>query len=161
MIVDNVRTSAKSAIFGGYCSTMVRKKRSKVTYPSAMFRTLVPRLFLLAAVVLVANGCNKEKDTIAVIEVVDLEGRPLAGAYVKLYANLAYTTGDASRLLREAETDSKGQAEFDYTQLFKQGQAGFAVLDILTFKDTMYAEGIIKILEEETTTEKLQMELIP
>jgi len=43
----------------------------------------------------------------------------------------------------------------------EQGQAGFAVLDILTFKDSTYAEGIIKVLEEETNEQTLIMEPIP
>jgi len=58
-------------------------------------------------------------------------------------------------------TKANGTVEFDYTGLYEQGQAGFAVLDILTFRDTMYAEGIIKILEEETNEETLIMEEIP
>lgn len=126
-----------------------------------MFRTTIARLFFLFTLAVLATGCNKEEDTIAIVRVLDADGLPVADAYVKLYANLAYPNGDPSRLLREEMTDGKGQAKFDYTDQFKQGQAGFAVLDILTYKDTLYAEGIIKVVEEETTEETVTMELIP
>lgn len=105
------------------------------------------------------TSCNKEKDTVAVITVVDTGGHPVDSAYVKLFANLAYPIGDPSRLVREGLTDRSGQVEFDYTDQYKQGQAGFAVLDIVSFKDSAVGEGIIKILEEETNEETV--ELVP
>ena len=126
-----------------------------------MIRTLIVRLFCLAALVVVGTGCNKEKDTIAFVIVKDAAGRPVEGAYIKLYVTLSDPQRDASRLFREDLTNARGEVTFDYTDQFKQGQAGFAVLDILTYKDTLYAEGIIKIVEEETTEETLTMELIP
>ena len=101
----------------------------------------------------IATYCNKEKDTIAIITVVDTGGRPVDSAYVKLFANLAYPVGDPSRLMREGLTDASGVVEFDYTDQYKQGQAGFAVLDIVSFKDSAVGEGIIKILEEEENAE--------
>lgn len=98
---------------------------------------------LVAAIFLpVASSCNKEKDTIAIITVVDTGGRPVDSAYVKLFANLAYPVGDPSRLVREGLTDASGKVEFDYTDQYKQGQAGFAVLDIVSFKDSAVGEGI-------------------
>ncbi len=116
------------------------------------------RLLSLTALVFVGTSCNKEKDTIARIKVVDVDGYPVAGAYVKLWANLAYPDGDASRLRREGSTDNSGMVEFDYTQQYKQGQAGFAVLDIVSFKDSAVGEGIIKILEEEMNDETVTLE---
>jgi hypothetical protein len=123
-----------------------------------MFRNFIARLLTVTAVVLVATGCNKEKDTIAIVKIVDEEGRPVEGAYVKLFANLAYPIGDPTRLTREESTDNKGMARFDYTQQFKQGQAGFAVLDIESYKDSSAGFGIIKILEEEETEETVVIE---
>lgn len=96
-----------------------------------------------------------------IITVKDADGTPVPEAYVRLFANPAVPRADASRLKQEAMTNGAGQAEFDYSGFYEQGQAGFAVLDILTFKDSLYAEGIIKVLEEETNEETLIMELIP
>lgn len=125
-----------------------------------MIRTTLTRS--LAALVLLAatTACNKEKDTTATIRVVDEDGRPVPDAYVKLWANLAYQTpgsGSIDRLKREGLTGSDGTVEFDYTQQYKQGQAGFAVLDITSFKDSMVGEGIIKILEEEENEETVTL----
>jgi hypothetical protein len=123
-----------------------------------MSPALLGRVFCLAALVTIASACNKEKDTIATITIVDVAGHPVEGAYVKLYANLAYPLGDPSRLFREELTDGKGEARFDYTEQFKRGQAGFAVLDITSFKDSAVGEGIIKILEEEQNNETVVLE---
>jgi hypothetical protein len=137
------------------------ERRAKVTQHIPMIRTTIVRLFCMASLVVVGSGCNKEEDTIAIIQVNGVNGLPVAGAYIKLWVNLADPQGDVSLLFREETTDSKGQAKFDYTEDFKQGQAGFAILDILSTKDTLRAEGIIKIKEEETTEETVVLKQIP
>jgi len=116
--------------------------------------------FLLALTVLLVTGsaCNKEKDTKAVITIQNEDGDRVEGAYVKLYANpLPPLQSDYSRLKKEGMTDSKGQVEFDYTGLYEQGAAGFAVLNITSFKDSAVGEGIIKIVEEETNEETVTL----
>jgi hypothetical protein len=122
-----------------------------------MIRTVLLCLLAAAIFLPIASSCNKEKDTIAIITVVDTGGHPVDSAYVKLFANLAYPVGDPSRLMREGLTDAHGVVEFDYTDQYKQGQAGFAVLDIVSFKDSAVGEGIIKILEEETNEETIEL----
>lgn len=123
-----------------------------------MKSTTLVRSLTLVAVALLFVDCNKEKPTKAFITVVDSLGAPVAGAYVKLYANPSFPLGDPTRLDKETTTNGSGVAEFDYTDEYKQGQAGFAVLDILaTQGDTMAAEGIIKILEEEENEEKVEL----
>ena len=111
------------------------------------------RLLTLVVTAALLSSCNKEKDTIAIITVEDEDGYILPGAYVKLYANPTFPIGDPSRLMQEKMTDAQGRATFDYTDFYKQGQAGFAVLDIVSFRDSMVGQGIIKILEEETNEE--------
>jgi len=108
------------------------------------------------AIVLLATvfaACNKEEPTTAVIIVKNQAGEPVPGAYVKLFANPAYPLGDPSRLTKEANTDGGGYATFDYSDFYEQGQSGFAVLDIICTSDTLLGEGIIKIVEEETSEE--------
>lgn len=119
---------------------------------STLRRTLTRAL----AIVLLAPAfaaCNEEEPTVAVIIVKDQSGAPMPGAYVKLFANPAYPLGDPSRLTKEATADGSGRAEFDYSEFYEQGQSGFAVLDIISTRDTLLGEGIIKIVEEETTEE--------
>lgn len=116
---------------------------------------------LMVALLAFGTACNKEKPTTVIITVKTADGVPVPDAYVRLFANPAVPLADATRLKQEAMTNGAGKAEFDYSGFYEQGQAGFAVLDILTFKDSTYAEGIIKVLEEETNEETLFMEPIP
>lgn len=114
---------------------------------------LPARLLTLVATAALFAACNKEKPTTATITVQDEDGSIVPNAYVKLYANPTFPLGDPTRLTQEKMTDSQGRASFDYTDFYKQGQAGFAVLDIVSFKDSAVGQGIIKILEEETNEE--------
>ena len=100
------------------------------------------------------GACNKEKPTKATITVLDTTGSVVAGAYVKLYANpVPPLHPDFSRLTMEGTTDGGGTVTFDYSDFYKRGQAGFAVLDIMAKKDSMSGEGIIRIEEEQTNEE--------
>lgn len=93
-----------------------------------------------------------------VIIVKDANGNTVPGAYVKLYANPAFPLSDPTRLNKEATTNSSGRAEFDYSDFYKQGQSGFAVLDILSTTTGFIGQGIIKVLEEETNEETVFLE---
>lgn len=118
------------------------------TFPRVLTSALV--VALLAPFM---SSCNKEEPTVGVIIVKYEDGTPVVGAKVKLFADPSFPLGDPNRLDMENSTDAAGRAEFDYTDFYEQGQSGFAVLDILATKDTLLGEGIIKILEEETTEE--------
>lgn len=118
--------------------------------------SIVPVLFVAMAIAL--GGCKKVEDTKAVITVVDAAGVVVPDAYVKLYADpIPPLYSDFSRLTMEGSTNIAGQVTFDYTDFYKQGQAGFAVLDILAMKDTLVGEGIIRITEEETNSETVTL----
>jgi hypothetical protein len=87
----------------------------------------------------------------ATILVKNSAGQPLPGATVRLYSN-----GNAPREKRfdlELITDGSGKATYDFTDYYKSGQAGFAVLDISVSKGNLEGEGIIKVEEEQTTEE--------
>lgn len=123
-----------------------------------MTRKVLSAFLLLSTLVTIASGCKKEKDTRALITVVNKAGNRVPGAYVKLYADpVPPLQSDFSRLTKEGYTDASGQVEFDYTEFYKQGQAGFAVLDILASHDTLVGEGIIRINEEETNEETVTL----
>ncbi|MBX2981114.1 MAG: hypothetical protein WBB32_12225 [Flavobacteriales bacterium] len=119
----------------------------------------MPLKALLTTVLLLILGaglgsCNKEKDTKATITVVDSAGAVVAGAYVKLFANpTTPLQADFSRLTKDGNTGSDGKITFDYSEFYKRGQAGFAVLDIQAIKDSLTGEGIIRIEEEQTNEE--------
>lgn len=119
---------------------------------STLRRTLTRALAIVLLVPAFA-ACNEEEPTVAVIIVKDQSGAVIPGAYVKLFANPAYPLGDPGRLTKDRFADGSGRAEFDYSEFYEQGQSGFAVLDIIASHDTLLGEGIIKIVEEETTEE--------
>lgn len=123
-----------------------------------MFRKAILLPFLVLSLAVGLGGCKKPKDTKAVITVLDGNGMPVEGAYVKLYADpIPPLQPDFSRLNMEANTGSDGTATFDYTSFYKQGQAGFAVLNILAQKDTLTGQGIIRIEEEQTNDETVTL----
>lgn len=100
------------------------------------------------------SSCRKEADTVAKIKVVDTSGASFPGAMVRLYPTPSIADHGAIIIDDTMYTDADGYATFDYTDMFNLGQAGFTVLDIeIRSGDSLYGEGIIKIVEEETTEE--------
>lgn len=122
------------------------------------FLRVLTNALVVAVLLPFATSCNKEEPTVGVVRVTDLQGLPVAGATVKLFADPTFPLGDPNRLDKETVTDADGVASFDYSDFYEQGQSGFAVLDILATKDTLIGEGIIKIVEEETRRETVVME---
>lgn len=109
-------------------------------------------LFALLLIAGTVTSCYKKKDTVAVVHVVDVNGSDVSNARVVLYGT--GSLGDV--VLRDtAFTNSAGEAEFNFNEVYQSGQAGVAVLDIEVTKDGSLAQGIIKIVQEETTREKV------
>ena len=103
------------------------------------------------------SSCRKEKDTTATVTIVDAAQQPVAGVTVRLYCPEGTCNKPGSSLDedmdRTATTNSSGKATFNYTEQYRLGQAGFAVLDVevhLTAATggTPEATGVIKIEEE-------------
>ena len=98
---------------------------------------------LIIGLLMGLNSCYKTENTTAVIHVLDSStNSPVSGAEVELL----YIAGDPnSTSIHETQTtNNSGDAFFDFTEQYKAGQAGFAVLDIRvngTYK------GIIEINE--------------
>lgn len=111
---------------------------------------------MIAAFIGVASlsSCRKEKSTIAKIKIVDTAGVAFPGAMVRLYPTPTISQHGAIIIDDTLYSDASGFATFDYTDMFNLGQAGFTVLDIeVRSGDSLYGEGIIKIIEEETSQE--------
>lgn len=112
-------------------------------------------LFALFLFTTVSSSCNKEEDTIAVVRILTSEGLPIEGVNVRLYAEPSEI--QAQELIDELNrtSDAAGEAIFDFTEFYEQGQAGFAVLNIEAILDTNSVEGIIKIEPEEVNEKEL------
>jgi hypothetical protein len=107
------------------------------------------------------TSCNKEQDTLAKITVLDSDGNRFADASVRIYGDPTTSPHPAVIMDRTLYTDANGQVIFDFTDDFKQGQAGFTVLTIeLNSGDTLAGEGIIKIEEEKLNEETLVIQPI-
>ena len=100
------------------------------------------------------SSCRKEGSTVAKVKVVDTAGVSFPGAMVRLYPTPSIADHGAIIIDDTLFADADGYATFDYTDMFNLGQAGFTVLDIeVRSGDSLYGEGLIKIVEEETTEE--------
>lgn len=118
-----------------------------------MKRYLILSLFALIGVVTVIGSCRKKKDTIAIIHVRDASNQAVGGARVVLYGQ-STTNQPASVVLYDTtNTNSAGEAHFNFNDVYQLGQAGVAVLNIDVQKDALTGQGIIKV-EQETTSEE-------
>ena len=93
------------------------------------------------------SSCYKEKETIAIITVLNSTQNPVNQASVRLFYN--DSTGNNSSLIDiQDNTISDGTVTFDFSDSYKEGQAGFAVLDI---EVNGVFSGVIAIEAMETT----------
>ena len=105
---------------------------------------------ILLIVFFISNSCYKPKSTIATITVLNNSNNaPVSGATVRLFYD--DPTGVNTSLVDEQNTTSdQGVVNFDFSSYYKDGQAGFAVLDIEV--NNVFV-GVVQI-EERATTEK-------
>jgi len=111
---------------------------------------------MASLLVFASSGCRKKGDTIVLITVRNNSNEVVPDAMVRLYGQ-STTNPPSGPVVRvdTAYTDALGVARFDYTENFKLGMAGLFVLNIEARKDNKYGAGIIKIIEEKTTEEKV------
>lgn len=113
-------------------------------------------LFHILITCLILISCKKELPTIASILVKNSTGQPIPGATVKLDGN--GNDMNPERFHLTLTTDGAGKAYYDFTDYYKNGQAGFAVLDITATKGNLTGAGLIKVAVEETTEELVVIE---
>lgn len=107
-------------------------------------------------VVFVFSSCKKEEETIATIIIRNELGSVVPGASVRLFGEGTADAGAIGEIRFDTTqtTNGSGKVSFNFTDFYKQGQAGFVVLDIEATKGNLYGVGIIKV-EEESTTEEI------
>ncbi|MEC7005274.1 MAG: hypothetical protein VXW95_03510 [Bacteroidota bacterium] len=122
---------------------MIRENYSNISTNWAKYVTLLAILFI-------SNSCYKPKSTIATITVLnDSNNSPVSGATVRLFYD--DPAGINTSIINEQNTTSdEGVVNFDFSEYYKDGQAGFAVLDIEV--NNVFV-GVIQV-EERATTEK-------
>jgi len=115
-----------------------------------MKKLLIGILFF--TLIIGTNSCRKEKDTNAIVLVVDAADKPVVGATVHLYCPISTCNKDEGTLSESMDvtgtTGADGKVHFNFNEQYKLGQAGFAVLDVDVTMGTNTASGVIKIEEE-------------
>ena len=112
------------------------------------------RIFIISSIIICfssLNSCYKPDQTIAIIRVLDNNtNNPIENISVRLFFD---NSNGANIPLYDVvkNTLSNGAASFDFSDGYKDGQGGFAVLDIEV--DGVFM-GVINIVEM-TTTEKV------
>jgi hypothetical protein len=110
-------------------------------------------ILFLVVTTMTLSSCVKEEPTVAIVRIIDANGDPVPGATVRLYGSPSQTPPPPNAIALDTTllTNSAGTVTVDYSESYKLGQAGFAVLDIEAYKGALYGVGIIKIEEQETT----------
>ena len=104
-------------------------------------------IILLIFNALVFNSCEKEKDTIGIIKVVNSSGQAMSGVTVVLnQQNTIPGTNPIDNLRKTGVTDATGKASFTYKHE--------AILDVSVNKnlgnDTYSGGGVIRLLRGKT-----------
>ena len=112
------------------------------------------RIFIISSIIISfssLNSCYKPDQTIAIIRVLDNNtNNPIENISVRLF----FDDSNGANIPKYdivKNTLSNGTASFDFSDGYKDGQGGFAVLDIEV--DGVFV-GVINIVEM-TTTEKV------
>ena len=109
-------------------------------------------------------GCYKELPTVANIQVVHIDDSgveiPVNNAEVRLYSYGSGQGGSNGGLRFDItqNTTANGQTTFNFSEYYKPGQTGFAVLDIQVTKGSLYGEDLIEIVEMEINERKVVIE---
>lgn len=115
---------------------------------------------LTAMVAIGLSGCHEVEETIANVVVLNDLGAPVQGATVRLYAfgSVDEDFVGEPRFDTTAVSNAAGEVSFNFSSMYVEGQAGFAVLDIEASKSALYGTGLIKIEEEKTNEATVYIE---
>jgi hypothetical protein len=99
---------------------------------------IVFSLFLVVLTLLFTN-CHKVAPTKTIITAVNESKVPLANVKITIRAQSTQGTPANGNLSDSGVTDAKGEVAFDFSSIYKDGQAGVAVLDV---KGEIVIEGV-------------------
>ncbi len=145
---------------------LLREGADKITnsneFQHSMKSILRSGLLSIVVMALVFTGCRKEKETIARIKVVKAADgiTAVAGANVHLYTEGNGNPHDIRNdIEQETTTNELGEAVFNYTHLFRKGQAGLFVLQVEITKDAHTAIGVVKVVEDESSETTFEIDV--
>ncbi len=85
---------------------------------------------IIVGIVLFLTNCHKIEPTKTVITALNESKIPMQNVKILIHAESSQSTPANVKIADSAYTNSKGQVEFDFSNIYKDGQAGVAVLDI-------------------------------
>lgn len=101
-------------------------------------------LFLM---LIILTSCYKTTATSLTVEVTDSSGSLISGAIVKLKADPTQNISENEVLIDyEEATNSAGIAFFTLSDIYKAGQSGAAIVNVIVHKDGFTAEGIMELI---------------
>lgn len=109
-------------------------------------------LFLFLSFFLIAS-CDDTEDTIVNIKVIDVDAAPIPGAEVTLFSQ-----PEDSEIEEIQISNAAGEAIFDLSSYFSEGQFGLFVLNIEVVADTLEKTSIIQVVPEEVNKLTLTLE---
>ena len=103
------------------------------------------------SIALLLSTCYKKGETKAVIRLLRVNETPIDEIDIRLYYEDT-AAGLEPRIDLMETSNPKGEATFDFTDIYKAGQAGFALLDIYVGDSIV---GNVNVVPEEITRETI------
>ncbi len=115
---------------------------------------IVGLLFVVGFILTPTLGCRKKKDTIVNIYVRNATNDYIPGANVILYPDQS-VPGEIDEKWEKFNTitDASGKASFNFNEIYQLGQSGVAIANIRAILGNVEGQGVIKVVEEETSEE--------
>lgn len=112
------------------------------------FYTFILIATLISGSIIASTSCRKKGDTIARITVRDSVNQVVPNATVILGATSTTDPQQPVAFGDTATTNNSGIAIFNFNDVYKLGQAGVGVFDVVATKSGFHGESIIKVEEE-------------
>ena len=111
-------------------------------------------LFVFLFISSIFTSCEKEKDTIGIVKVVNPNGNTVQGATVVLnQLNTIPGTDPIDKLRQTAKTDANGKVEFEYTY-----EAILNIeVDYTNGNDSYTGSGVIRLLRGKIISETVEI----
>ncbi|MBT3417470.1 MAG: hypothetical protein HN427_01720 [Flavobacteriales bacterium] len=111
-------------------------------------------LFVFLFISSIFTSCEKEKDTIGIVKVVNSNGNTVQGATVVLnQLNTIPGTDPIDKLRQTAKTDANGKVEFEYTY-----EAILNIeVDYTNGNDSYTGSGVIRLLRGKIISETVEI----
>ncbi len=107
----------------------------------------------LLSVLFTLTNCAKTKKTTATVYVRNTVGALVSGVTVIIHPQSTTQKPSNVDLDSTLVTPASGMVQFDFTRVYKSGQAGAAVMDIYAYKlvgsDTLKAKSYVKLEPEQ------------